>query len=310
MFPYAVSAEERTQHTENHRLHQSIRKSRQAATLRKHDIVHNCSDHWRKEWHRYARLECSALETFAESYVSMNVGKAFLTAYAARDNVLVIAAIRDGPDSAPARELEALPTGTNSKVIVAKYDATSEQSVHDMVAYLQSEHNIRSLDIVIASAGILKQWGPRDVKSEDILEHFTVHTLGAIRLYRATIGLLDKSVQTPKFFIISSALGSNGLMDQYAGMKMIAYNMAKGAQNLAAGRIHREEDRLIIIPVQPGWIATDMGSRAAVYAGMKASDPPVALEDSVAGLLKLFDRATKEEHSGRFWNQKGEEIPW
>ena len=50
-------------------------------------------------------------------------------------------------------------------------------------------------------------------------------------------------------------------------MQMIAYNMAKSSVNYAAGRIHREEDRIIVIPVQPGWIATDMGSRAAVMAG-------------------------------------------
>ena len=86
--------------------------------------------------------------------------------------------------------------------------------------------------------------------------------------------------------------------------------MAKSAVNSAAGRIHREEDRLVVVPVQPGWIATDMGSRAAVWAGMKPSDPPIALEDSIAGLMNVFDHATKEEYSGTFRNQKNEIVPW
>ena len=239
------------------------------------------------------------------------IGKALLAAYAARDNTTIIAAIRDGPDSGPAKTLEALPTGTNSKIVVVKYDASSERSVKEMVSHLQNELNISTLDVVIANAGILKQWGPvREVKADEILEHFTIHTLGAIMLYQATAPLLDNSEQTPKFFIISSSLGSNGLMDQYAPMKMIAYNMAKAAVNHAAGRIHREEDKIAVVPVQPGWIATDMGSRAAVWAGMNASDPPVKMEESVSGLMHLFDHATKEEHSGKFWNQNGEMLPW
>ena len=239
------------------------------------------------------------------------IGNGLLAAYAARDNTLAIAVIRDGPNTEAAKKLEALPTGKNSKVIAAKYDASSETSVKEMVSYLQSAHNITSLDVVVANAGILKQWGTvREVKGEEILEHFNIHTLGAIRLYQATVPLLDQSQTTPKFFIISSTLGSNGLMDQYLPLKMIAYNMAKAAVNYAAGKMHREEEKLVVVPVQPGWIATDMGSRAAVWAGMKASDPPIALEDSIEGLMNVFDTATKEEHSGRFFDQKGQALPW
>lgn len=239
------------------------------------------------------------------------IGRNLLTAYASRENTVVIAAIRDEPNSEPAQQLEALSTDAGSKIIAAKYDAGSETSAQDMVSYLESTHKITSLDIVIANAGILKQWGPvREVKSDDILEHFVIHTLGPIRLYKATAPLLDKSQQTPKFFIISSNLGSNALMDNYAPMKMIAYGMAKAAVNFAASRIHREEDKLVIVPVQPGWIATDMGSKAAVWAGLKPSDPPVTMEDAVAGLLNVFDHATKEEYSGRFWNQQNEIVAW
>lgn len=239
------------------------------------------------------------------------IGRNLLAAYVSRDDVLAIAAFRDGPDSDPAKDLQTIPTGKGSKIISVKYDAGSETSAQEMVSYLASEYNITSLDIVIANAGILKQWGPvREVASEDILEHFTIHTLGPIRLYKATAPLLDKSQQTPKFFIISSALGSNALMNDYAPMKLIAYGMAKAAVNFAASRIHREEEKIVVVPVQPGWIATDMGSRAAVMAGMNPNDPPVKMEDSIAGLLNVFDHANKEEYSGRFWNQKNEILAW
>ena len=239
------------------------------------------------------------------------IGKALLSAYALRDNHLIIAAIRDGPNSKPAAELEALPVGKGSKIIVAKFDASSDTSSKEMASYLQSEHGVTRLDTVISNAGILKHWGPvREVKTEDMYEHFDIHVIGTIRLYQATAPLLDKSEQTPKFLIISSSLGSNGLMDDYAPMQMIAYGMAKTSQNFLASRIHREESKIVVVPMQPGWIATDMGSRAAVWAGMSPNDPPVQMDDAVHGMMGVFDAANKEKYSGKFWNQEHKQLPW
>ena len=251
--------------------------------------------------------ETSILITGAKT----GIGKALLESYAARDNHLVIAAIRDGPRSDKARELEAVPKGANSRVIVVKYDASSEASVTEMASQIRTLHKVTALDVVIANAGILKQWGPvRHVSAADMLEHFGIHAMGALQLYQATAPLLDNSALTPKFFIISSSLGSNGLLGSYAKMQMVAYNTAKAAVNYIAGRIDQEEERLVILPIQPGWIATDMGSRAAVFAGMDSADPPVKLEDSVKGMLRVFDNATKEQHSGRFWDYQNALVPW
>ncbi len=187
---------------------------------------------------------------------------------------------------------------------LVKYDAGSEHVVMDLAASL-SELKINALDVVVANAGILKQWGlARAVKKDELVEHFSINTVGPILLYQATLPLLEKSAQTPKFFIISSSLGSNTLMDTYLPLQLIAYNVSKSAVNSAAGRIHREEDRIVVVPVQPGWIATDMGSRAAGWAGMNTSDPPVKIDDAISGLMQLFDKATKAEHSGKFFDQK------
>jgi norsolorinic acid ketoreductase len=60
---------------------------------------------------------------------------------------------------------------------------------------------------------------------------------------------------------------------------------------------------------------TDMGTKAFQEMGLtkemaielKAS---VELEDSVAGILKLSDNATKEKTSGKFWDWDGKVLPW
>ncbi|KAI1617304.1 hypothetical protein EDD37DRAFT_616198 [Exophiala viscosa] len=238
------------------------------------------------------------------------IGKGLLTAYASRPNTLAIAAIRDGPDSEPATALTSLPVGHGSKIVVAKYNASSTTAAQELVEYLKTAHKLSSLDIVIANAGILKHFGPaKEASAETITEHFQINTLAPILLYQATQPLLDASEQTPKFFIISSSLGSNGLQDDYP-LPMLAYGMSKAGVNYAASRIHREEDRIVFIAQQPGWVKTEMGHAAATYAGMSHADVPVTLEDSIKGLMGCFDRADKATHSGKFWDQEGTQLPW
>jgi norsolorinic acid ketoreductase len=186
------------------------------------------------------------------------IGKGLLSAYAARPNTLAIAAIRDGPDSEAARALTSLPVGPGSKVVVAKYDASSRTAALELVSFVKSSHNVESLDVVVANAGILKHFGPaKQASAETISEHFEINTLAPILLYQATQELLSASKQTPKFFFISSSIGSNGLQDHYP-LTMLAYGMSKSALNWAASRIHREEDRIVVVAMQPGWVQTGM----------------------------------------------------
>ena len=238
------------------------------------------------------------------------IGRGILATYAQRANTIAIAAIRDGPDSKSAEDLASLPTGAGSKVIVARYDAASTTAAAEMATYLREKHHIQHLDVVVANAGILKQFGPaKDIKAEELQEHLLINTIAPILLYQATTTLLNHSPKEPKFFIISSSMGSNALMDNYP-MPMIAYSLSKAAVNFAAGRIHREEKRIVVMPLQPGWVQTAMGERAASFAGMEAKDVPVTQEASVHGLMKVFDAATKAESSGKLWDYNGQLVPW
>lgn len=57
----------------------------------------------------------------------------------------------------------------------------------------------------------------------------------------------------------------------------------------------------------PGWVQTDMGTGAAKQVGM--ADAPMTLEDSIKGLVKLFDEASLGK-TGTFTAVSGEVIPW
>ncbi|OAP59194.1 hypothetical protein AYL99_06492 [Fonsecaea erecta] len=233
------------------------------------------------------------------------IGKGLLATYAARPNTLAIAAIRDGPDSEAAKTLTSLPVGAGSKIIVAKYDASSKTAAVELADYLKSVYNVSALDVVVANAGILKHFGPaKEASAETIMEHLQINTLAPILLYQGTQELLNASRQSPKFFIISSSIGSNSLQDHYP-LPVIAYGMSKAAVNWAVSRIHREEDRITVVAMQPGWVQTAMGNTAAELAGMKPEEVPVKLEDSVSGLISVFDKADKATYSGKFWDQNG-----
>lgn len=238
------------------------------------------------------------------------IGKGLLSLYAAREETIAIAAIRDGPDSAAAKTLTSLPTGHGSKVIVVTYDASSPTAATDVVSDLESHHNISQLDIVIANAGILKEQGPAlQEKPEVFHEHFQINTVAPLLLYQATANLLNASTKTPKFFIVSSTLGSNTLIENYP-LSVVAYGTSKAAVNFVAGKLHKEDRRIVVVPVHPGWVQTAMGEKAAGYAGLSPEDVPVTLEQSVNGLITLFDKADKEVYSGKFWDFNGEIVPW
>ncbi|KIW73212.1 hypothetical protein PV04_01346 [Phialophora macrospora] len=238
------------------------------------------------------------------------IGNGLLSKYASRPNTLAIAAIRDGPDSGAARALTSLPVGPGSKIVVAKYDASSRTAAAELVSFLKSNHNVESLDVVVANAGILKHFGPaKEASAETIVEHFEINSLAPILLYQATQELLNASKQTPKFFFISSSIGSNSLQDHYP-LPVLAYGISKAALNWAASRIHREEDRIVVVAMQPGWVQTAMGNTAAAHAGMSPEDVPVTLADSVNGLIAVFDKADKATYSGKFWDQNDVQQPW
>jgi hypothetical protein len=55
----------------------------------------------------------------------------------------------------------------------------------------------------------------------------------------------------------------------------------------------------VVFPVHPGWVRTDMGGAGAV----------LPVEDCARGLIALIDGLTLD-HSGRFLQWDGSELPW
>ncbi len=78
----------------------------------------------------------------------------------------------------------------------------------------------------------------------------------------------------------------------------LAYGTSKAALNYVMRKLHFEHQDIVIYPINPGWVQTDMGSGSAKSFGME--DAPTTLADSIAGVTKNIDEATRESQSGKF----------
>ncbi|KEF61389.1 uncharacterized protein A1O9_02955 [Exophiala aquamarina CBS 119918] len=241
------------------------------------------------------------------SGASRGLGRALVAAYLARPNNTVIATVRD-PTSPVSKSLQELSKGTNSSLIVLKTDSLIETDAQQAIDELKSVHNITSLDVVIANAGIAKLFPTvQEVRVEDILEHYRTNVIGVVLLFQAVVPLLKNSTKTPKFVVMGSEAGSIGGMEQVP-VPNAAYGPSKAALNWITKKIHVENPDIIAFPIHPGFVQTDTGNASARAFGMEKAI--LTYEESIPPMVKLIDEATREATSGKFKLYDGSSLDW
>jgi norsolorinic acid ketoreductase len=179
------------------------------------------------------------------------IGYDLVAKYLSRNNTTVIATVRQ-PNSPEATQLNDLPKGEGSKVIIVKIESTSETDAQDAVSTL-GDHQINHLDLVIANSGLFALHAFVEVskiQTKDLMDHFNVNTGGTLRLFQATLPLLQKA-EKPIFAYMSSGVGSISLQEHFAP-PIGTYGASKAAMNLLIRRIHIENPDLIAVALHPG----------------------------------------------------------
>lgn len=126
----------------------------------------------------------------------------------------MLATVRD-LSSNETKSLLTVRTVTGSKVILLKVESTSDTDALKAIRYTESQ-GITELDVVIFNAGIFTPDAYKPVaetRVSDLKSHFDINTVGPLRLFQATLPLLDKA-QDPKFVVIGSVIGTIGGLDQ------------------------------------------------------------------------------------------------
>ncbi|CDZ98565.1 Predicted short chain-type dehydrogenase [Phaffia rhodozyma] len=175
------------------------------------------------------------------------------------------------------------------------------------------------VDVIIANAGISEPDAFGLVHESDPAQwttHYNVNVIGVVVLYKEFYSLLHASIVAPKFIVVSSGAGSAELAFQFK-MPLAVYGASKAAVNYTTVKMHleSEESGLIVFPLSPGVVSSDMGNASAKKLFPDGSENALAAmiitpDESAQHIVKLVKEATRETHGGKHWNYDGTVLPW
>ena len=202
----------------------------------------------------------------------------------------VIAGCRT-PDSAAAlKEL-----AERHHLRVHPLDTASDRSVSDLAASLDGE----SIDVLIAVAGVPggDRQGFSSFDFDALADTLNVNAAGPLRLAQAFAPNLSAAANG-KLVALGSQMGS---IEQTNSTEMMAYRISKAALNEAwkCVSIEMRDKGVTAMVIHPGWVATDMGGKAA----------PVSPQASAAGIRAVIDELRPLD-AGSFRTFEGKTLPW
>jgi NAD(P)-dependent dehydrogenase (short-subunit alcohol dehydrogenase family) len=135
------------------------------------------------------------------------------------------------------------------------------------------------------------------VRAEELESHFRVNALGPLLLTQALLSNL-RAGERKLVVAVSSGLGSIG---ENSTGGWVAYRISKTALHQVMRTLSAElsSEGLSFVLISPGWVRTRMGGQ----------DAPLSPEESVRSVLKVIDRLASKD-TGKFFNERGREIPW
>ena len=217
---------------------------------------------------------------------SRGIGLA-LTEYYLNQGYKVFATCRDPGRADSLRDL-------SGDLSIEKLDVTDPQDL----AHLKTSLTGQTVDILINNAGSMggDHQSLMDMDANTWLETFAVNSIAPFQVATQLLGNL-KASDHARIISLSSQMGSLSRVrgDSYA------YRSSKAALNkiMSGMACDLSGDKIIVCPVHPGWVRTDMGG----------PDADISIEQSVTGLFKRISTLTMVD-SGKFWCWDGTEHNW
>ncbi len=170
----------------------------------------------------------------------------------------------------------------------------TDVSAGDSVKQLKDTLGGQRIDILVNSAGILREDKLGELDYDEMVEQFRVNTLGPLRVTEA---LLDNLRKGSKVIIITSRVGS--IEDNSSGA-FYGYRASKTAVNQVGTNLKHDllPRGVAVALLHPGLVATEM-------TGGRGIDP----EESARGLILRIDELDLD-NSGGFWHAEGYALPW
>ncbi|MHA2028345.1 MAG: SDR family oxidoreductase [Candidatus Kariarchaeaceae archaeon] len=200
-----------------------------------------------------------------------------------------------------ALQLHKLKSEFNNQLIIIQLDVADEVSRNTFFHKVKSD--IKQLDILINNAGIKSgnektRYKFGELNQEDLCRTYLVNSVGPLLVTEGLTPLLERG-KDPIVVNITSINGSITNKDRIGGW---GYSASKAALNIITKMLFVELRNLdiIIISLHPGWVKTPMTSD---------ENAPLEPYESIFGMVKVIKSLTKEDN-GKFYDWKGNEIPW
>jgi NAD(P)-dependent dehydrogenase (short-subunit alcohol dehydrogenase family) len=204
----------------------------------------------------------------------------------------VVAGCRHPAQAEALRDL----SGAGGKLEIVQLDVGDASSVTALGKLL----NGQAVDVLVNNAGISggQQQGLGNMDYAAWLHTFEINTLAPFRLAATLLPNL-RLARRARIVTVSSQMGAFAM--EGMGVGHYAYCSAKTAVSRAMQimAVELKAEGIIVCPVHPGWVRTDMGGPNA----------EISVEESGGGLFHLIDNLTLAQ-SGRFWRWDGSEHPW
>ena len=208
----------------------------------------------------------------------------------------VIATVRK-----PSEALERLQQKYPDSLTVLTMDLASTASVNaaaEAVAKIAPCIDLIINNAVTTSPDTNKEL--EDFNLDDVSWVVDVDAVGPLRVIKAFLPLMKKCPDTALIVNISSEAGSIGKCYRST---YIDYGMAKAALNMATMTMHnkfKDDPKLNIICVHPGWMRTNEGNAKAPF------DP----YDHAETMRLLFEEKRHDKDGPVFVTYSGEQYPW
>ncbi|KAL1709839.1 hypothetical protein EV121DRAFT_286241 [Schizophyllum commune] len=233
------------------------------------------------------------------SGANRGIGLALVATLAARPDTVVFAGARNPSSATELAKLASAHPGKVHVVALASADKATNTAAAETIRKTTGK-----LDVVIANAAIGDEnEDALTIEKETMTKHFDVNVNGPLVLFQATYPLLKES-KAPKFVTVSSPVGSITAGSQWPG-RSYAYGSSKAALNWVTRKIHHDFENLVAFPISPGFVETDMSNAAVEKDPWLKTLPRLTPKESVDGMLKEIDQATRETHGGQFVDYTG-----
>ena len=197
------------------------------------------------------------------------------------------------PESAS--ELAALADAHADRIEILELEVTDWERTAELGRTLADT----PIDLLLANAGIRGR-GADDFGTVDPAEWEEAHrvnTIAPVKLVEALLPSLERA-DKPTVVIVSSIMGS---IQSNPDGGFYGYRASKAGANAVTRSLSLDlkSRGVTVVCMHPGWVKTDMGGENA----------PVEVVESADGMRRVI-RALGPEHSGRFFQFDGTELPW